>query len=62
MASGSADELTCWLHAVLVLLISDGLMCGVTGVSWVLQRLVLRGYIDWNRSGWILQNVSIYQA
>ena len=33
-------------------------MCGLTGVSWVLQRLVLQGCIDWNRSGWIIQNVS----
>ncbi|KAJ9156711.1 O-acyltransferase [Pleurostoma richardsiae] len=42
---------------VIVLLISDGVMCGLTGVSWVLQRLIYKGYIDWDRSGWILQNI-----
>jgi sterol O-acyltransferase len=42
---------------VLVLLISDGVLCGMTGVSWLLQRAVLAGYVDWNRSGWVLQNM-----
>lgn len=42
---------------VLVLLISDGVICAITSVSWALQRLVLRGHIDWDRSGWILQNL-----
>lgn len=42
---------------VIVLLASDGVMCGVTGVSWLLQKLIYKGYIDWDRSGWILQNV-----
>lgn len=37
--------------------IADGIMCGATGVSWVLQRLVHAGYLDWDRSGWIIQNV-----
>jgi sterol O-acyltransferase len=43
---------------VIVLLLSDGIMCGLTGVSWVLQRLVFAGYLNWDRSGWIIQNVS----
>lgn len=42
---------------VFVLLLSDGIMCGLTGVSWILQRLVHAGYLDWDRSGWIVQNV-----
>ncbi|KAI1475276.1 MBOAT, membrane-bound O-acyltransferase family-domain-containing protein [Daldinia eschscholtzii] len=42
---------------VIVLLLSDGIMCALTGVSWVIQRLVFLNYIDWERSGWILQNV-----
>ncbi|OLN86346.1 Sterol O-acyltransferase 2 [Colletotrichum chlorophyti] len=42
---------------VIVLLASDGVMCGITGVSWILQRLVLSGYVDWDMSGWIIQNV-----
>lgn len=43
---------------VFVLLLSDGFMCGFTGVSWAIQQLVFRRYLDWNRSGWIIQNVS----
>lgn len=41
------------------LLLADGVMCGLTGVSWLLQRLVYAGYLDWNKSGFILQNVSL---
>ena len=44
---------------VVFLLLSDGVMCSLTGVSWVLQRLVLRGYVDWDRTGWIIQNVGL---
>lgn len=42
---------------VVVLLISDGVMCGLTGVSWLLQLLVKHDYVDWDRSGWIIQNI-----
>jgi sterol O-acyltransferase len=42
---------------VLVLGLSDGLLCGLTGVSWVLQKLIFMGYIDWDRQGWIIQNI-----
>ncbi|KAI1302047.1 MBOAT family protein [Xylaria venustula] len=42
---------------VLVLLISDGVMCMLTGMSWVIQLLVFRNYIDWNRTGWVIQNI-----
>ena len=40
------------------LFLCDVAMFGLTGVSWGLQRLVQQGCIDWNRSGWIIQNVS----
>jgi sterol O-acyltransferase len=43
---------------LIVLGLSDGVMCGVTGFGWILQQMVIRGYIDWNREGWIIQNVS----
>jgi sterol O-acyltransferase len=43
---------------ILVLLVADGVMCGLTGVSWLLQQAVFKGYVDWDREGWILQNVS----
>ncbi|KAH6655507.1 MBOAT, membrane-bound O-acyltransferase family-domain-containing protein, partial [Truncatella angustata] len=42
---------------VLVLAISDGVMCSMTGFGWLLQQLVLRGLINWNRTGWIIQNI-----
>lgn len=40
-----------------VLLIADGVMCFSTGFSWILQRLVRRGTVDWDREGWVLQNI-----
>lgn len=42
---------------VIVLLLSDGIMCGLTAVSWVIQRLVHSRVLDWDRSGWVVQNV-----
>ncbi|KAI8624449.1 MBOAT family protein [Xylariaceae sp. FL1651] len=42
---------------VVVLLLSDGIMCALTGVSWIIQVLVLRDYVDWNKTGWIIQNI-----
>ncbi|KAI1344944.1 MBOAT family protein [Xylariaceae sp. FL0016] len=42
---------------VVVLLMSDGVMCGLTGVTFLIQRLVHGGSLDWDRSGWILQNI-----
>ncbi|KAI0143961.1 MBOAT family protein [Hypoxylon sp. NC0597] len=48
---------TMFRRDVVVLLLSDGIMCGMTGVSWIIQRLVFLQYIDWERSGWILQNI-----
>ncbi|OTA96410.1 hypothetical protein M434DRAFT_19661 [Hypoxylon sp. CO27-5] len=48
---------TMFRRDVVVLLLSDGIMCAMTGVSWFIQRLVFLQYIDWERSGWIIQNV-----
>lgn len=48
---------TMFRRDVVLLLLSDGIMCGITGVSWLLQRAVHAGYLDWDRSGWIIQNV-----
>ncbi|PSR76895.1 MBOAT family protein [Coniella lustricola] len=42
---------------VVLLLLSDGIMCGLTGFSWLLQLLIFKGYIDWDGAGWIIQNV-----
>ncbi len=43
---------------VLVLGISDGVLCGVTGICLLLQKAIYRGWLSWDRSGWIIQNVS----
>ncbi|KAL8390126.1 hypothetical protein RB595_009304 [Gaeumannomyces hyphopodioides] len=42
---------------VAVLLAADAVMCGLTGVCWLLQRAVLAGYLSRDKSGWIIQNV-----
>ncbi|KAK3342869.1 MBOAT, membrane-bound O-acyltransferase family-domain-containing protein [Neurospora tetraspora] len=42
---------------LVVLLIADGVMCFSTGFSWILQRLVRRGVVDWDKEGWVLQNI-----
>jgi sterol O-acyltransferase len=44
---------------LLVLLISDGIICGSTGFGWIVQKLVFKGYLSWNKQGWIIQNVSL---
>jgi len=43
---------------VMVLALSDGVMCGATGFGLVLQKLVKRGAINWDREGWVIQSVS----
>ncbi|OAA54085.1 sterol O-acyltransferase 1 [Niveomyces insectorum RCEF 264] len=43
---------------VIVLLLSDGVMCALTGVSWLLQLVVHQGRVmDWDGSGWVVQNL-----
>ncbi|KAG5948803.1 hypothetical protein E4U53_006136 [Claviceps sorghi] len=55
---GSNEIMKIMFHRdVLVLLFSDGTMCGLTAVSWVIQKLVYYRVLDWDRSGWILQNI-----
>ena len=42
---------------VLVLLISDGMMCGFAFFSLALQKVVFSVIVDWGRSAWIVQSV-----
>lgn len=42
---------------VMMLGVTDGVLCGITVVSLMIQKLVFSGYIDWTRSGWIIQNI-----
>ena len=43
---------------LMLLGITDGVMCGITIFCLGLQKLVYYGWINWDRSGWIIQNVS----
>lgn len=51
-------------HDVLVLGVTDGVMCAATVEAYFLSKLVQKGYINWAKQGWIIQNVwqSIYLA
>ena len=51
-------------HDVFVLGVTDGVMCAATVEAYVLSKLVQKGYINWAKQGWIIQNVwqSIYLA
>ena len=43
---------------VVVLGVSDGVMCAITGFGLILQKLIYRGWLSWNKTGWIIQSVS----
>ncbi|KAM0705028.1 hypothetical protein Q7P35_007815 [Cladosporium inversicolor] len=51
-------------HDVLVLGLTDGVMCAATVEAYFLSKLVQKGYINWAKQGWIIQNVwqSVYIA
>ncbi|KAJ5170662.1 uncharacterized protein N7500_003445 [Penicillium coprophilum] len=42
---------------VMVLGLTDLLLCWSTGFCLLLQRVVLKGHIRWNGLGWIIQNI-----
>lgn len=42
---------------VLLLGITDGVVCASTVFCLLLQKAISAGYLSWNRSGWIIQNV-----
>ena len=51
-------------HDVLVLGLTDGVMCAATVEAFILSKLVQKGYVNWAKQGWIIQNVwqTIYIA
>ncbi|KAJ4155757.1 hypothetical protein LMH87_000988 [Akanthomyces muscarius] len=60
---GPSDILKSMFHRdVVVLLLSDGIMCGLTAVTWFLQKLVLVNIVNWDRQGWIWQALFIAGA
>lgn len=55
---GSNEIMGMMFHRdVIVLGVSDGVLFGVTGFGYVLQKLILKGWLSWNRSGWIIQSI-----
>ncbi|KAI9736816.1 MAG: acyl-CoA/sterol acyltransferase [Claussenomyces sp. TS43310] len=55
---GSNEIINIMLHHDLLLLgLSDGVLAGSTGFGWILQKLILTGFITWNKEGWIIQSV-----
>lgn len=42
---------------VMVLGISDGVLCAATGFGLILQKFIRHGWLRWNRTGWIIQSV-----
>ena len=42
---------------LMLLGLTDGVMCGITIICLPIQILVFKGWINWDKSGWILQNV-----
>ncbi|KAK5131193.1 hypothetical protein LTR08_001218 [Meristemomyces frigidus] len=44
-------------HDVWVLGITDAVMCAACFEGYLFQVLVRKGYINWGRGGWILQNI-----
>jgi sterol O-acyltransferase len=56
---GSNEIMSMMFHRDVMLLgISDGIMCAATGFGLILQKLIYKGYFSWNREGWIIQVVS----
>jgi hypothetical protein len=45
---------------VVVLGVTDLVLCWSTGFCLLLQRAVIKGYLRWNGLGWLIQNVSFH--
>jgi sterol O-acyltransferase len=43
-------------HDVFVLGLTDGVMCAATVEAYFLSKLVQKGYVNWAKQGWIIQN------
>lgn len=55
---GRNEILTMMFHRdVLVLGLTDGIMCASTAFCLLLQKAILANYLSWNKHGWLIQNV-----
>ncbi len=44
-------------HDLLILGLTDGVMCGTCVITMLLQILVQKGWLHWEKGGWVVQNV-----
>ena len=42
---------------VVVLGVTDGILCTITAVGLGLQKLIVKNYLDWNGLGWVIQSI-----
>ena len=42
----------------MVLGLSDGVICAATGFGLLLQDMIFREFLSWDKQGWIIQSVS----
>lgn len=55
---GRNEILTMMFHRdVLVLGLTDGIMCASTVFCLILQKAISADYLSWNKHGWLIQNV-----
>ncbi|KAH7003706.1 MBOAT, membrane-bound O-acyltransferase family-domain-containing protein [Fusarium venenatum] len=55
---GTSDIMKTMFHRdVVVLLLSDGIMCALTAVTWLNQWFVSANYLNWDGAGWLLQHI-----
>ncbi|KAI9878800.1 MAG: acyl-CoA/sterol acyltransferase [Pleopsidium flavum] len=55
---GRNEIMTMMFHRDVALLgLTDGVMCASTYFCLLLQRTIVKGYVSWNRQGWIIQSV-----
>ncbi|TAQ89374.1 hypothetical protein B7494_g2302 [Chlorociboria aeruginascens] len=55
---GTNEIMSLMFHRdVMVLGLSDGVMCAATGFSLTLQKFIFKGVIRWNKEGWIIQSI-----
>lgn len=58
---GGNEILTSMLQRdLLVLGLTDGVLCASTTFALLLQKFILSEYLSWDRQGWIIQNVSCH--
>lgn len=55
---GSNEIMTMSRRDIIVLGLSDGVMFLSTSLGWILQVLISKNFLSWEKEGWIIQSVS----